>query len=193
MSLLLLSAVLLLASSVSSYSSGPPTSVCRSLAPDPSAAGHNALSLTSHIPFDLTVVNSPLSTYYNGQTLLLELSNSGKKSFVGFFVQGRNIEGNPVGSFSPQNEYQQLIHCPGVIGNSIAHYNTADESFVSQEFLWTAIGTETNNITFFYTVVHEMDEFWAHHEGPTLHYTSNAIMLTLHNCMFLLLVAYSFQ
>ena len=190
MSLLVAFAVLLVAMSADCYSSGPPTSVCRSLSPDPSSSGHNAFPLTSDIPFDLTVVDSPLSTYHNGQTILLELSDAGMKSFVGFLVQGRDHDGNPVGTFSPQNEFQQLIQCPGVTGNSIAHYNTVNKAFISQQLIWTAIGTETNNVTFFYTVVHEMDEYWAYQEGPTLCYVSCSVVQTLSSFMSLLLLAY---
>ena len=190
MSFLVAFAALLLTRSADCYSSGPPTSVCRSLTPDPTSSGHNAYPLSSDIPFALTVVDSPLNTYHEGQTIILGLSSPVMKSFVGFLVQGRDPEGNPVGSFSPQNEFQQLIYCPGVLGNSIAQYNTIDQSFSSQEFIWTAIGTETNNVTFFYTVVHEMDEYWANHEGLTLHYSSSGVIPSLSSFMFLLMLAF---
>ena len=181
--------VLIFVGSAHGYSSGPPTSVCHSLAPDPSDRGHNAHSLTSSIPYNLEVVNSRNNTYQPEQTLALMLSEPGGKTFVGFMVQGRDFNGKPVGSFIPQSEYQQLIHCPGIEGNSIAHSNTADKHFTNQEFLWTAIGTRESNVTFYYTVVHEMDEYWAFATGPTLTFKSNAESLSSNNIILYLLVS----
>lgn len=181
--------ILTFVGSVRGYSSGPPTSVCHSLAPDTSDRGHNAQPLRSNIPYSLKVVNSRNNTYQPEQTLALMLSELGGKTFVGFMVQGRDVNGKPVGSFVPQSEYQQLIHCPGIVGNSIAHYNTAEKHFTYQEFLWTAIGTRESNVTFYYTVVHEMDEYWAFATGPALTFKSNAESLSSTRLIVYLLVA----
>ena len=181
--------VLIFVGSARGYSSGPPTSVCRSLAPDPSDRGHNAQPLRSNIPYNLEVVNSLNNTYQPEQPLILILSEPGGKTFVGFMVQGRDVNGEPVGSFIPQSEYQKLVHCPGIEGNSIAHYNTADAHFTYQEFLWTAIGGRESNVTFYYTVVHEMDEYWVLATGPTLTFKSSAESLSCNTCILCLLVA----
>ena len=171
------------------YSTGPPTSVCRSLSPDSSPTGHNAVSLSSQTPYKLTILNSPFNTYQTGDHITLELSDPSEKSFVGFMVQGRDSEGHPTGTFIPQNGYQQNIHCEGHSeGNSIAHYNGADDKLHTQQLVWR--GIRSDNVTFYYTVVHELDEYWSHVQGPTLYYLpSQASRVSAGSALFTVLLA----
>ena len=77
---------------------------------------------------------------------------------MGFFIQVRDEEGMPIGSFNPDRSSGKLRSCGSGRGNALTHINNEDKTRI--QGTWQAPGDYRGNATFTYTVALNYFEYY---------------------------------
>ncbi|GIY44348.1 defense protein 3 [Caerostris darwini] len=131
------------------YPTGAPVETCSTF-----AANH-----TGHLPqrskanYDLNV--SP-SNGAPGSTLTVTLKGVGGETFKGFFIQGQDAAGKPIGAFSPGSD-AQTRDC-STAGDSVTHVNPDEKTQVTLK--WKAPSSYSGKVSFRAVVVKTYELFW---------------------------------
>jgi len=118
--------------------------------------GHSAEKQTaSSNPYQIIVKEGSVK---GGGTI--EVTISGKKGdeFVGFFLQARDADGNPLGEFIPA-ELVKVISCLGKRKNGAHHTSNSPKKEVTLR--WKAPSDYQGPITFTGSFVKNFETFWA--------------------------------
>ncbi|GBL83134.1 Putative defense protein 3 [Araneus ventricosus] len=132
-----------------SYPTGAPKETCVTF-----SANHTGHQPQSSRPnFELNV--SP-SNAAPGSTLTVTLQGKGGETFKGFFIQGQNSAGQPVGKFTPQSD-AQTRDCSAA-DDSVTHVSANEKTKVTLK--WQAPASHTGKVVFRAVVVKTYELFW---------------------------------
>jgi len=139
---------------VTSFSSGVPPlrSVCLGMTPQ-----HEKYTpQTSAAPYSITISNT---TVNGGNNIEVILRSTGDAKFKGFYIQGRDDKGNPVGSFEI-NKVAKAHSCGGIKRNAAHHANGKEEK-TEARIVWEAPSNYNGGIQFIGTFVKDFVHIWA--------------------------------
>ncbi|XP_055382027.1 defense protein l(2)34Fc-like [Condylostylus longicornis] len=147
----ILAAIALLTAPVLSYSSGAPTAVCDTLAPQ-----HGGLlSQETNVPYTLTLSSTSVNDV---EPISITLKGNSEADVIkGFVIQAR-VNGKPVGKFEPQG-LSQTIDCSAP-GDTLTHKKISKDINQIDAKWYPNSGLKGQNVQFVATVVQRGDIFW---------------------------------
>ncbi|GFT88462.1 defense protein l(2)34Fc [Nephila pilipes] len=149
MSCLFLTVTCVIVGICAAYPTGAPQETCNTF-----SANH-----TGHLPQrskpNYELIASP-SNVQPGGTLTVTLQGVGGETFKGFFIQGQNSAGKPIGRFSRQSD-AQTRDCSGA-DDSITHVNANDKTQVTLK--WEAPASYSGKVVFRAVCVKTYELFW---------------------------------
>ncbi|CAL1291976.1 unnamed protein product [Larinioides sclopetarius] len=132
-----------------SYPTGAPKETCGTF-----SANHTGHQPQSSRPnYELTVSQSNAAP---GSALTVTLQGKGGETFKGFFIQGQNAAGQPVGKFTPQSD-AQTRDCSAA-DDSVTHVSANEKTKVTLK--WQAPASYTGKVVFRAVVVKTYEQFW---------------------------------
>merc|ERR1711997_3872 len=141
---------------VNAWSSGAPSSACRSMKP-----GHGNSIQTSPSPISVTLSSDNVS---QGNSVTLYLTGKNGVQFKGFLIHAFDSNNNIVGTFNPSPN-SKCLSCGGYC-SSITHKNAEPKSQIVSS--WTAPPKYVGIASFRFTVVTQKSTYWVALNGPTL-------------------------
>jgi len=97
---------------------------------------------------------------------ILEVELKGEKDFRGFYVQARNANGEPIGTFIPKDANTKVHNCFGGKNNGIFHGSRGTRNNVVVS--WKPPKDYSGNVNFVATFVQDFDNFWTNVNGGSV-------------------------
>merc|ERR1711994_498383 len=141
---------------VDAWSSGAPSSACRSMTP-----GHGNSVQTSSSPISVSLSTGNIN---QGNSVTVYTSGNNGITFKGFLIHAFDSSNNIIGSFSPPSN-AKCLSCGGGC-SSLTHRNAASKSQVVST--WMAPSNYVGKAYFRYTVVTQKSTYWVAENGPIL-------------------------
>jgi hypothetical protein len=151
---------------VTPFSSGVPNlkTVCKGMTPQ-----HDDYKpQTSAAPFQITLSSATVTA---GKGIEVTLKSTSDATFKGFYLQGRNSNGDPIGSFVI-NKDAKAHSCNGLRQNA-AHHANGKEDKSSMTVTWESPADYEGNVQFIGTFVKDFVHIWAGVKAEPLTVTKN--------------------
>jgi hypothetical protein len=112
---------------------------------------------TSEPPFKITTSGTEVMA---GESVLVTLSSTTPITFKGFYLQAKDENSKPIGSFSPDMIDSKAHSCGGVRNNAAHHANGKIEK-TRVTITWTSPKDYSGEVTFISTFVQHYVHIWA--------------------------------